>query len=592
MKKVMFMMMLAAMGVSVLSCSTDDATVWGNQGGVIPDNGGSNGGTSQDGGSSSGSGELSTFTVVIDKTTDEPATTVDAFYPDAEDDLSANTFATEVNISFSDTGATFNQVDGVTITTDGAHVVADHGSTKGICYVVSGSTASGSLTIVGDKKYELKLAGAEITNPDSTAINLLSKKRAYIVLADGTQNRVADGGSSKASDQKAAFYCKGKMLFGGGTGRLEVYGNYNNGMHCADYIVFSKGGNIYVSSTANNGIKANDGIYVNGGILNVEVSAAAAKGINCESNIVFNGGRTTVITTGGGTYEDGEAKAAAAVKADSVITVNGGELRLKSTGAGGKGLKADWEAYLNGGSVYVITEGSKYSSSGDTASPKGIKVGTKNMHGVLELNGTNVLVRTKGQNGEGIESKGTLTTSGGTIQVWSYDDAVNSSGNMYVNGGTLTVIGQNSDGLDANGSMYISDGTVVAFGASGAETGIDVGEQSKLYVCGGSIFGVGGRIDATLGSTTQGLISTTATVSANQTVSISNGSQTLASFQMPEYSYSNGTVMLSAPTLESGSSYTVSFGSSTQTCTASNSLSSGMGGGMSGNMGGGMGGHH
>lgn len=579
MKKVMMMMMALAMA-SMQSCTTDNEDDWFNNSGTIIDNNGSTGG--QGSATSSGSSELTTFVVALDKTTAEPSTSVSEYFPEDEDNLDNNSFTTEVSIVFGDNNATCNTVDGVTVTADGAHVVANHGSVKGVCYVVSGSTTNGSLTIVGDKKYELKLNGADITNPDSSAVNLLSKKRAYIVLADGTSNRLADGASSKATDQKAAFYCKGKMLFNG-SGSLEVYGNYNNGLQCADYIVFRKGSNISVSSTANHGIKANDGVFVNGGVLNVEVSAAAAKGINCESNIVFNGGRTTVITTGNGTYEDAEAKASAAVKADSTITINGGELWLKSTGSGGKGLKADWEAYVNGGSVYVITEGSKYSSGGDTASPKGIKVGTKNVHGVLNLAGGTVLVRTKGTNGEGIESKGTLTVSDGTVQVAAYDDAINSAGNMTISGGNVTVIGTNNDGLDANGNMYVSGGTIVAFGAGGAETGIDIGEQYKLYITGGNIFGIGGRVDATLGSTTQGIVSTTASVSAGSSVTISDGSNTLATFAMPAYSYNSGAAMISAPGMTSGSSYTISFGSSSQTLTASSTISSS---GM-GNMGGG-----
>jgi len=584
MKKVMYLAMCLMAMTAMQSCSTtdDDNDVWG----VYPPAGDAPGGNNMGGGmASDGNSELTTFTVSIDKDTAEPQTAVAEFFPDEEDNLDNNSFATEVKIVFSDGSASYDTTEGVTITANGAHVVADHGSAKGICYVVSGSTTNGSLTILGEKKYELKLNGADITNPDSAAVNLLSKKRAYIVLAEGTENRVADGSTPKGEAQKGAFYAKGKMLFNG-TGRLEVYGNCNNGVHCADYIVLRRGSNIYVSSTANHGIKANDGIYVNGGILNVEVSATAAKGINCESNIVFNGGRTTIVTTGGGTFEDGEAKAAAAVKADSTITVNGGELWLKSTGAGGKGLKADWEIYLNGGSVYAITEGTKYSANGDTSSPKGIKAGTKNVHGVLEIAGASVMVRTNGQNGEGIESKGTLTVSDGTIQVLAYDDAVNSSGNMYVKGGSLTAIGQNSDGLDANGNMYISGGTIVAFGASGAETGIDVGEQYKLYISGGNIFGIGGRNDATLGNTTQGIISATASVSANSTVTVSDGSQTLATLQMPAFNYSSGTMMLSTEGMQAGSSYTVGLGSTTQTLSASSTLSSDMGGGMGGGGGG------
>jgi hypothetical protein len=65
-------------------------------------------------------------------------------------------------------------------------------------------------------------------------------------------------------------------------------------------------------------------------------------------------------------------------------------------------------------------------------------------------------------------------------------------------------------------------------------------------------------------------------------VTISNGSTTLASFTMPPYTYNNGTIMVSAPNMKSGTSYTLSLGSTTQSVTASNSISSSMGGGFPG----------
>jgi len=69
-------------------------------------------------------------------------------------------------------------------------------------------------------------------------------------------------------------------------------------------------------------------------------------------------------------------------------------------------------------------------------------------------------------------------------------------------------------------------------------------------------------------------------------VTVSNGTSTLATFALPPISYNSGTIMLSAAGMTSGSSYTVNWGSSTSTVTASNSVSSSMGG-MSpgGNMG-------
>ena len=556
-------------------CSTEDP--FGDYGNSVMDyySGAPMGGVTSSAVVSSGSSELTSFDITIDKTTAEPESTVAAYYPDEEDNLSNNTFGTEVAINMSNPKA--ETVSGVTITVNGGHITADHGSQKGVSYVVTGTTTNGSLTIVGEKKYMVKLNNVSIVNPDSAALNLLSGKRAFVVLS-GT-NELTDGTSSK-NDHKGALYCKGKLLISG-DGSLNVYGKYNNAIHTADYIVVDKGVNIYAKSTANHGIKANDGVYINGGVLNVEVSAAAAKGINCESNIMVNGGRTTVIATGTGAYdsEDREANGAAAIKCDSVYTQNGGEVLLKATGNGGKGLRANWEACVNGGTLKVVTTGGTYSSNNDTASPKGIKIGTKNTHGVLDIFGGNIMVRTSGNGGEGIESKGTITINDGTIKVSAYDDGINSASHMYINGGDIVSVGTNNDGLDANGNMYIAGGSIVAFGAGGAESGIDCGEQYKLYITGGNIFGVGGRIDANLGSTTQGIVSTTATVTANATVTVSNGSTTMATFAMPPYSYQNGTAMISTPGMNSGTSYTVNWGSSTTTVTASNSVSSSMGGG-------------
>ena len=109
-------------------------------------------------------------------------------------------------------------------------------------------------------------------------------------------------------------------------------------------------------------------------------------------------------------------------------------------------------------------------------------------------------------------------------------------------------------------------------GAGGAEAGIDINEQKKLYISGGNIFGIGGRFDGTLGSTTQGIVSTTGSVTANSTVSISSGSTAIATFVMPPYSYNNGTILVSAPGMQSGSSYTLNWGSGSQTVTASNTV--------------------
>jgi hypothetical protein len=483
MKKILFFAMLIAYLVVMTCCSKDDPlTEIENYSGSSWNNGGN---TQNGNGSSAITGELTTFDISLDAMTAEPSEGAAEYFPDEEDMLENNEFTTEVAINLSN--PTAKTENGVEVTVNGGHVTVNHGSTKKICYVVSGTTSNGSLTVVGDKKYAIRLNGASITNPDSAALNLLSSKRAYIILADGTTNTLADGTDGS---QKGALYCKGKLLFNG-SGSLSVTGNTNNGIHSADYIVFRKGNKVSVKSTANHGVKANDGIFINGGILNVEVSAAAAKGINCESNIIVNGGRTTVLTSGNGLYdtEDQEAKGATGIKADSTLTVNAGELLLKSTGSGGKGINVDMDATFNGGSVYIVTTGGQFKSNNDTSSPKGIKV-----DGNLTINSGTIWVRTSGTNGEGIETKSKLSITGGEVACYAYDDAINSKGDMTISGGYVFAQGQHNDGLDANGNCYIKGGVVYAICSGQPEVAIDANTEGgkKLYVTGGTIIAIGG----------------------------------------------------------------------------------------------------
>lgn len=584
MKKTNMLMMLAAV-VLLPSCLKDNANDlysninnWGY--------GGNGGGTV-----ASASGELSEFEVTIDKTTAEPTAVADATYFDEADDIKTQQFTTQVAIDMSN--PTEKTENGVTITvTDGKHITADHGKTQGICYVVSGTTADGSLTISGSADYEVNLNNANITNSQSTALNLDGKGGAYIVLTGS--NKLTDG---TVEDHKSALYGKGKLLFSG-NGSLEIQGQYNNGIQSKSYVLFEKGINVYVNA-ANHGIKGSDAI-INGGIINVETAGLGAKGINCDEDIVINGGRTTVIATGDGEWdeEELETKAVSCIKCDSVLTINGGEVYVKATGSGGKGLKADWECYITGGKVRAITTGGLYYNDGTTenlnykgntdniddaysSSPKGIKIGTKNEHGILTISGGDVMVRTAGTNGEGIESKGTLNITDGSVMVAAYDDAINASSDLTISGGTVVAVGTNNDGIDTNGNLYIKGGTTIAYGANGAEAGIDADESHALYITGGSLFAIGGRIDCKLGSTSQGLVQVSGSVAANSTVSISNGDKAYATFTMPPYS-NNGTILITAAGMSSGSNYTITAGSSTVSATATNTLSSAMGGGPGG----------
>ena len=178
-KKILFYSVLAAFISVMTGCMSDDPYGDINNG---PNEGNNGGGMFGGNGNSTTTGELATFDIMIDKTSAEPTTSASEYVPDEEDVLSASDFTTEVNIDLSNPIA--KTENGVEVTVSGGHVTVNHGSTKKVCYVVSGTTGNGSFTVLGEKKYAVKLNGVNITNPDSAALNLLSGKRAFIILAD------------------------------------------------------------------------------------------------------------------------------------------------------------------------------------------------------------------------------------------------------------------------------------------------------------------------------------------------------------------------------------------------------------------------
>ena len=156
----------------------------------------------------------------------------------------------------------------------------------------------------------------------------------------------------------------------------------------------------------------------------------------------------------------------------------------------------------------------------------------------------------------------------------------------------------------SNGNMYISGGTVIACGAGQPECGLDAAERYYLYITGGTVLAIGGGNNTvTSMSGAQCVLSTSGSATSGTAVSVKSGSTTLASFTVPTgYAPTSGggggfggfggfggpggggfgpggggsssySYLLSCGGLTSGSSYTVTIGSSSSSCKASTSYS-------------------
>ena len=281
-----------------------------------------------------------------------------------------STFRHIVSVNYTADGAEVTGASGIVeVETRGGHVTVRSDS-KRVEYRLSGSCGDGSFKVYSDNKFKLVLDNLTLHNPSGAAINNQCGKSMYVVLPEASSNVLSSGSQvviPSGEDMKGAMFSEGQILISG-QGRLQVASDYKNGIATDDYLVVRPGNVIVVTSTAGNAIKANDGVYVRGSVLNLSTSYPGGKGINCEADIVFSGGRTTVITEGGCLIEAEDTTSSAAVKSDSTVCVTGGELHLLSRGSGGKGINASGGIRIAGGKVTAVTLGDAH-----TASPNALK---------------------------------------------------------------------------------------------------------------------------------------------------------------------------------------------------------------------------
>ena len=281
---------------------------------------------------------------------------------------------TTIHITYSGSSVSIKGDSKGYVTTSGADVTVNTGNdTDSLLLVLSGTTTDGSLLVFREKTFGMKLDGVSIKNNDGPAINNQCHKALYLEVAEGTTNTLSDGTSYNENtdyQQKGTIFSEGQIYFMG-TGTLNVTGNCKNAIACDDYIVFDEA-DVTATATAGNGIKVNEGLWIDGGTLNINTTADGGRGIKCDFAVNISGGTTTINTSGDCKIEttDGVADttSAAGIKCADDFTMTGGTLQIKSTGDGGKGINSDGAVVFKGGTLTATTTGSN-----DISKPKAIK---------------------------------------------------------------------------------------------------------------------------------------------------------------------------------------------------------------------------
>ncbi len=436
--------------------------------------------------------------------------------PEEDNDLIENSvFSSVVEIKFGSSVGIVNphSSSSVSVTTSGNNVIVKS-TIKEVEYIISGETSNGSLTIYSDYKFKLTLDGVDITSSEGPAINIQSKKRIFVVVNNNTVNKLTDSNNytSSSEDKKATFFSEGQLIFYG-NGKLNITAKYKHALASDDYIRF-KDADLTVSATVSDAIHANDAIIIEDGTFNL---TSSSDGIQCDKGYIMIGGGTININCA----DDGICISTDAATADGYISILGGVINITTTGTSAKGVKAMGNLYYNDASIYIKT-----SRSGS----------------------------------EGMESKNIMTIDGGEIEIEAYDDCLNASKAIIINGGNIYCYSSSNDGIDSNGTLTITGGIIVSIGTTTPEEGFDC-DNNMFKITGGTLVGLGGSSSSpTTSVCTQPTIWYSGSCTTNNIINISTSTgATVCSFVVPR-TLNQMSFLYSSADLYTNNSYIINTG--------------------------------
>ena len=393
-------------------------------------------------------------------------------------------------------------------------------------YNISGSLKDGQIIVdtEDEEVVRLILNGVNIRNSTNAPINVQAAKKVIIVLAENTENYVADGASyvfeNPGEDEPNATIFSKSDLTIYGSGSLTVEGNYNDAIASKDGLIITSGsdnttgvgdGNykravssVSINVTAmDDGIRGKDYLVAKDDVhINVNAGGDGLKSDNDEDvtrGYIWIQSSEINITSG----KDAIAAETDALISDGTITLTsgGGSNYTVVSGTSAKGIKGLVLTIIAGGTISIDSADDAIHSNANMIIDNGIfDIDTKDdaVHAdaSVTINGGTLNIS---KSYEGIESA-SITVNDGNISMVTSDDGFNATkgrrteandgSSFYINGGTVAVNSSRGDGLDSNGNGVITGGTVIVQGPqSQPEVGFDI--NGTFSISGGLFIATG-----------------------------------------------------------------------------------------------------
>ena len=350
-----------------------------------------------------------------------------------------------------------------------------------------------------DKAVVVELNGATITNSENSPI--------YVVTCDGidlsakksTTNVVRDTRTTYTEDVdgqgKGAIYVEDGDLKLKGTGTLNIYANYLNGIHVKDDVKIQK---LSLNIEAvNHGIRGNDSVTVTSGTVNISCggdglhsdnSGLSSKG-NQKGDVTINGGNVTINSWGDAiqaAYDavidqtDSSVATSLVAKTNKYSSYSG---ETVDTSTNSFYLKLGSSVYSNGNYTYAAYINSAWykatykgtQSSGGPGGPGGGGGGRPSTYYYYQLEKPNnatsfTLYRFQGSNVtefstttyDAVGDTKAFNNAYDTVQIQSISNKRISFGNWsnYSTGGNNNSADISAKGIKANNQIIVNAGTI------------------------------------------------------------------------------------------------------------------------------------
>ena len=506
--------------------------------------------------------------------------------------------ANAIHIAYSGNDVTIDNLppDGsIVAAKDGADVTLSASTPEAVEYVVSGSSSNGSLTIRNNATapgiVRLTLNNAVITSASKLPPLRITENEGVTVISLTGTNILSD---HAANEENAALISKNGSLEFEGYGSLYVSGAAKHAIAAGKKSVSIRSGNITVTAAASDGIhaesgidisggslditasgdgldagagmamisggnlrmvspkddtkgiKADAGVTISGGFIEMNVSGAQAKGIGSKADITVSGGEIAIITSGAAVLEAAgsgyDPSYCTAIKSDADVVVTGGTIRIESraTSDGGKGISADGNIRILGGTldIAVAGDGRVYTSS--TGATDSYTAACLKSNRDILLAGGHVTCSSSGTGGKGVNADGSITIGNTGADNTDLALTVTTSGERFLvsgnagggrpGGGFPGGSGgdyANPKGVKSEGDLIIHSGTIVVNGTQQSAGGEGM-ESKGAFIINGGVINIYSYDDCINGGTSVTINGGTVFVAARGQDAIdSNGSLTI-----------------------------------------------------------------